>query len=103
MALGEAQGYRGKLRSTGCAERPAPAGSRRRWQGRWLKQSGRWSRPVTSATSPGSRQRRTLCLVSSDVVVEYAERVVVGGAELAGDLGLPADARGVVLFAHGSG
>jgi putative phosphoribosyl transferase len=37
------------------------------------------------------------------VVVEYAERVVVGGAELAGDLGVPADARGVVLFAHGSG
>jgi len=41
--------------------------------------------------------------MAGDVVVESAERVVVGGLELAGDLGLPADARGVVVFAHGSG
>ena len=41
--------------------------------------------------------------MADEVVVEYAERVVVGVVELAGDLGLPADARGVVVFAHGSG
>ena len=41
--------------------------------------------------------------MADEVVVESAERVVVGVVELAGDLGLPADARGVVVFAHGSG
>jgi putative phosphoribosyl transferase len=41
--------------------------------------------------------------MAGDVVVESAERVLVDGVELAGDLGLPADARGVVVFAHGSG
>jgi putative phosphoribosyl transferase len=41
--------------------------------------------------------------MAGDVVVESAERVVVGVVELAGDLGLPADALGVVVFAHGSG
>jgi putative phosphoribosyl transferase len=41
--------------------------------------------------------------MAGDVVVESAERVVVGVVELAGDLGLPADAWGVVVFAHGSG
>ena len=41
--------------------------------------------------------------MAGDVVVESAERVVVGVVELAGDLGLPNDARGVVVFAHGSG
>ena len=38
-----------------------------------------------------------------DEMAEHAERVPVGEAELDGDLGLPADAHGVVLFAHGSG
>ena len=41
--------------------------------------------------------------MAGDVVVEYAARVVLGAVELAGDLGFPADARAVVLFAHGSG
>jgi putative phosphoribosyl transferase len=41
--------------------------------------------------------------MAGDVVVESAERVMVGVAELAGDLSRPADARGVVVFAHGSG
>ena len=41
--------------------------------------------------------------MASDAVVEYTERVVVGEVELAADLGLAAGARGVVLFAHGSG
>ena len=38
-----------------------------------------------------------------DEMAEHAERVPVGEVELDGDLSLPADARGVVLFAHGSG
>ena len=38
-----------------------------------------------------------------DEVVEHAERVPIGEVELDGDLGLPAEARGMVLFAHGSG
>ena len=38
-----------------------------------------------------------------DEMAEHAERVPVGEVELDGDLGFPADARGVVLFAHGSG
>ena len=41
--------------------------------------------------------------MTGDMVVETAERVVAGAVELAGDLALPADARGVVVFAHGSG
>lgn len=38
-----------------------------------------------------------------DEMAEHAERVPVGEVELDGDLGLPANARGIVLFAHGSG
>lgn len=41
--------------------------------------------------------------MASHAVAEYAERVAAGTVELAGDLALPAGARGVVLFAHGSG
>ena len=41
--------------------------------------------------------------MAGDVVVEYPERMPPGKVELAGDLDLPAGARGVVLFAHGSG
>ena len=38
-----------------------------------------------------------------DEMAEHAERVPIGEVELDGDLGLPADAQGMVLFAHGSG
>ena len=41
--------------------------------------------------------------MARDVVAEYAEHVAVGKVELAGNLALAAGARGVVLFAHGSG
>jgi putative phosphoribosyl transferase len=36
-------------------------------------------------------------------VAEHAVRVPAGAVTLGGDLSVPADARGVVLFAHGSG
>ena len=42
-------------------------------------------------------------VMAGDVVVEYLGRMPPGKVELAGDLDLPAGARGVVLFAHGSG
>lgn len=40
---------------------------------------------------------------TAEGVAERPFRVTVGGAALDGDLALPAGARGVVLFAHGSG
>jgi putative phosphoribosyl transferase len=41
--------------------------------------------------------------VASEQVIRHAVRLPAGGVELAGDLTLPLDAHGIVVFAHGSG
>src|SRR5436190_3777459 len=41
--------------------------------------------------------------VSTQIVTPQPVRLDVAGVSLSGDLGLPPDARGLVLFAHGSG
>jgi pimeloyl-ACP methyl ester carboxylesterase len=41
--------------------------------------------------------------VRADVGAAHAVRLAVGGATLSGDLSMPADAVGLIVFAHGSG
>jgi dienelactone hydrolase len=42
-------------------------------------------------------------MAAADVAVEREVRLAIGGVTLVGDLARPARARGVILFAHGSG
>jgi putative phosphoribosyl transferase len=48
-------------------------------------------------------QRQTCYMSSEQKVVERAVRISSAGVVLDGDLAVPAEARGAVLFAHGSG
>ena len=41
--------------------------------------------------------------MASEEIARHQVRLPAGGVELDGDLALPAEARGIVLFAHGSG
>src|ERR671917_2955945 len=41
--------------------------------------------------------------MASEEIARYQVRLPAGEVELDGDLTIPADARGIVLFAHGSG